>query len=46
MGHQKILDLLNEASNSKLKKKNETLVMISQMQIMMQEMKQSIIWRY
>ena len=45
MEHQKRLGLLNEASNSKLKK-NETLVMISQMQIMMQETKQSIIWRY
>ena len=35
MEHQKILNLLNEASDSRFMTKNATLSMINQMQIMM-----------
>ena len=43
---QKILDLLNKASDSKLATKNGTLSMINQTQIMMQEMNLFITKKY
>ena len=46
MEHQKILNLLNEANDSKFVAKNGTISMINQMGIMMQEMKLSVIQKF
>ena len=49
MEHQKILSLLNEASGPKLAIRKMNIVnlsMINEMQIMMQDMKLSIIQKY
>ena len=46
MEHQKILNLLNEATDSKFVTKNGTLSMIIQIQIMLQQMKLPIIQKF
>ena len=46
MGQQKILNLLNKANDSKFVKENGTLSMIVQIQIMMQQMKLTIIQKF
>ena len=46
MEHQKVLNLLNEANDSKFVKENEILLMIIQNQIMMQQMKLPITQKF
>ena len=46
MEHQKILNLLNEANDSKFVTKNGTLSMTTQKQIMKKEMKLPIIQKF
>ena len=46
MENQKLLNLLNEPNHSKFVKKNGTLSMINQNQIMVQGMKLSIIQKF
>ena len=46
MEHQKILNLLNEANDSKFIARKEALSKIIEMQIMVKEMKLSIIQKF